>query len=110
MKILVTGSNGLLGQKLVYKLRNTSDDCIATARGENRLIQQDGYVYDALDITNKKNVEDVFSKYLPDAVINTAAMTNVDACETEREACWLMNVTAVENQVKTLEALKHANP
>jgi dTDP-4-dehydrorhamnose reductase len=51
-------------------------------------------------------VETVFAKHLPDVVINTAAMTNVDACETERDACWAMNVTAVDNQVQTLEALK----
>jgi len=110
MKILITGSNGLLGQKLVYKLRNQQGiTCIATARGENRLVKKDGYDYETLDITSKENVEKVFAKFLPDAVINTAAMTNVDACETEREACWAMNVTAVEHQVKTLEQLKKSN-
>src|SRR5687768_4157820 len=107
MKILITGSNGLLGQKLVYKLRAKQGiTCIATARGENRLIKKDGYTYASLDITDKKNVEEVFSHYLPDVVINTAAMTNVDACETEKEASWLMNATAVGYQVKTLEDLK----
>ncbi len=111
MKILITGSNGLLGQKLVYKLRNTKAiTCIATARGENRLVKQDGYVYETLDITNSENVAHVFSKHLPDVVINTAAMTNVDACETEKEACWAMNVTSVYNQVKTLEDLKSKDP
>jgi dTDP-4-dehydrorhamnose reductase len=106
-KILITGSNGLLGQKLVYKLRNnTNITCIATARVANRLVKTDGYVYEALDITNLQNVNDVFLKHKPDVVINTAAMTNVDACETEKEACWLLNVTAVENQIKTLEKLK----
>lgn len=110
MKILITGSNGLLGQKLVYKLRNRTDvTCIATARGNNRLAKQDGYSYDVLDITDSENVNQVFAKYLPDVVINTAAMTNVDACETEKEACWAMNVTAVDNQVKALEALKNKN-
>jgi dTDP-4-dehydrorhamnose reductase len=111
MKILITGSNGLLGQKLVYKLRGKKNiNCIATARGENRLIKQDGYVYETLDITNKQNVERVFKKIMPDVIINTAAMTNVDACETEKETCWLMNATAVEHQVKTLEQLKKDNP
>lgn len=106
-KILITGSNGLLGQKLVYKLRNREDViCIATARGENRLVKQDGYSYESLDITNKKNVEEVFAKYMPDVVINTAAMTNVDACETEKELCIAMNVTAVEHQIKALEKLQ----
>lgn len=110
MKILITGSNGLLGQKLVYKLRNDAGHtCIATARGENRLVKQDGYIYESLDITDKKNVEAVFEKHLPDVIINTAAMTNVDACETEKETCWLMNTTAVEHQVNTLQDLKNKN-
>src|SRR5436190_13132716 len=107
MKILITGSNGLLGQKLVYKLRNLNGvTCIATARGENRLVKREGYEYASLDITDEKNVTDVFSKYLPNVVINTAAMTNVDACETERENALLMNATAVAYQVKTLEKLQ----
>ncbi|MBA2610395.1 MAG: SDR family oxidoreductase [Bacteroidetes bacterium] len=111
MKILITGSNGLLGQKLVYKLRNNKAlTCIATARGGNRLVKQDGYVYETLDITSLKNVEEVFSKHQPDVVINTAAMTNVDACETEKETCWAMNVTSVHNQVKALEELKINEP
>src|ERR1041384_1925313 len=110
MKILITGSNGLLGQKLVYKLREKPGiEVLATARGENRLVKQDGYSYATLDITNKKNVEEVFGRFMPDAVINTAAMTNVDACETEKETCWLMNVTAVTYQVNALETLKSSH-
>jgi dTDP-4-dehydrorhamnose reductase len=107
MKILITGSNGLLGQKLVYKLRNRERvTCIATARGENRLVQQEGYLYEALDITDQEQVRAVFGKYLPDVVINTAAMTNVDACETDREGSWLLNATSVAYQVGALETLK----
>jgi len=110
MKILVTGSNGLLGQKLVYKLKAKSGiTLIATARGENRLIDKSDYVYEQLDITNHANVKSVFEKHKPDVVINTAAMTNVDACETQREEAWLMNATAVEHQVKVLESMKSSN-
>ena len=110
-KILITGSNGLLGQKLVYKLKErTGISCIATARGENRLVSKSGYEYAALDITDYGNVEAVFTKYKPDVVINTAAMTNVDACETDRDNCWLLNVTAVANQVKVLETLQDQDP
>ncbi len=111
MKILITGSNGLLGQKLVYKLKNNSDiTCIATAKGDNRLVKQDGYVYEALDITNLQNVSDVFTRHLPDVVINTAAMTNVDACETDKEGALLLNTTSVKNQVTVLEKLSKENP
>ncbi len=110
-KILITGSNGLLGQKLVYKLKDKGNiTCIATARGENRLVSKDGYQYAELDITDYKNVESVFKTYLPDVVINTAAMTNVDACETDKENCWLMNVSAVDNQVKVLTKLQNKDP
>lgn len=111
MKILVTGSNGLLGQKLVYKLRNNSGHkCIATARGENRLVLQDGYEYASLDITNYGEVLQVFSNFLPDVIINTAAMTNVDACETDREGALLLNATSVKYQVEVLEELQRQNP
>lgn len=110
-KILITGSNGLLGQKLVYKLKDkASISCIATARGENRLVNKEGYTYASLDITNYNSVASVFKQFMPDVVINTAAMTNVDACETDREGAKLLNVTAVQNQVTVLEELMKLNP
>lgn len=107
MKILITGSNGLLGQKLVYRLKQKPGvTLIATARGENRLVDKSGYVYDSLDITDYNNVKAVFEKHKPDVIINTAAMTNVDACETDRDGALLMNATSVEHQVKVLESLQ----
>lgn len=109
-KILITGSNGLLGQKLVYKLKDKANvSCIATARGENRLVNKNGYTYAELDITNYDNVAKVFKEFMPDVVINTAAMTNVDACETDRDGAKLLNVTAVQNQVSVLEELMKQN-
>ena len=36
-------------------------------------------------------------------------MTNVDLCETEKEACWLMNTTSVEYQINSLEKLQKEN-
>ncbi len=102
-KYLITGSNGLLGQKLVYELLKRSDiEVVATSVGENRLINKSGYVYESLDITDKKQVENIFLKHQPDVVINTAAMTNVDACETKRDECWKLNVNAVENIVDAI--------
>ena len=51
-RILITGSNGLLGQKLVELLRTQANvDLIATARGANRLPVREGYTYASLDIT-----------------------------------------------------------
>lgn len=107
---MITGSNGLLGQKLVYTLLKRSDcEIIATSKGENRLKTKEGYVYRSLDIVNKAEVEKIVKEYLPDTVINTAAMTNVDACETDKKGCWDLNVTAVKNIVDVLEDIKSEN-
>ncbi|MFN8711980.1 MAG: SDR family oxidoreductase [Bacteroidota bacterium] len=112
--ILITGSNGLLGQKLVYNLlgRNRSGaqfNIIATSKGDNRLRIQEGYIYQPLDITDEHQVAEMFAKYKPDVVINTAAMTNVDACENNREQAKQLNVDAVGYQVKALEAMRSAD-
>ena len=96
-KILLTGSNGLLGQKLVELVSHYSDyELIATSRGENRLSNKLGYTYHTLDITDKDDVEMVMDKFKPEFVINSAAMTNVDQCETQKDECWQLNVRAVE--------------
>lgn len=106
-KILITGSNGLLGQKLVLLLSQQSDiQLIATARGKNRLPFTDGYEYQEMDITNAEQVAGVIAETRPEAIIHTAAMTNVDQCEAEKELCWAMNVKAVEHLVEACE--KHA--
>jgi len=102
--ILITGSNGLLGQKLVYRLLKEKDvKIIATSKGPNRLNMKDGYTYESLDITNEKEVKDIITKYAPDSVINTAAMTDVDGCESKPEECRKMNVVAVEYLINALK-------
>jgi len=96
-KILITGSNGLLGQKLVELLLSAKDiQIIATARGENRLPFHDGYEYQSMDITNREQVQEVVANTKPNVIIHTAAMTNVDQCESEKAACWAQNVSSVE--------------
>jgi dTDP-4-dehydrorhamnose reductase len=104
MKILITGSNGLLGQKLVSLLsQNTDIQLFATSKGKNRIATTQGYEYLEMDITNVEEVEKIIDKTRPDAIIHTAAMTNADQCEAEKELCWKMNVTATEYLVKASE-------
>jgi len=97
MRILITGANGLLGQKLVELLDDDlAVDLVASARG-NLILPLKRGTFLPLDITDLSSVEKVLAQAKPDVVINTAAMTQVDQCETDREACWKNNVTAVEN-------------
>ena len=96
MKYLITGANGLLGQKLVALLRSKPEiECIATGRGVNRNPPGEDYVYHTMDITVPDNISSAFDLTQPDVVIHTAAMTQVDQCEHDREDCWKQNVDAV---------------
>ncbi|MDB5015150.1 MAG: dTDP-4-dehydrorhamnose reductase [Daejeonella sp.] len=99
-RILVTGSNGLLGQKLTDRLiGDPKFHLISTSKGVNRHPKQDGYEYAEMDVCDLNNVKNIVSRFKPDAVIHTAAMTNVDQCEDNKDLAWLMNVEAVKNLI-----------
>jgi dTDP-4-dehydrorhamnose reductase len=97
-KILVVGSNGLLGQKMTELLLRGSPHSVVLSSIEPRpVVSYQAVEYLQLDITSKKDVKQAFAATEPDVVINCAGMTNVDACETEREATWKVNVGGVES-------------
>jgi dTDP-4-dehydrorhamnose reductase len=100
-KVLITGSNGLLGQKLISLLR--LDDnyiVIASAKGKNRFPDYDGYIFRSMDVCDREDVANTVDELKPNFIIHTAAMTNVDQCETDRDDCWQLNVRAVEYLVE----------
>lgn len=103
-RVLVTGSNGLLGQKITERLLETGQfELVATSKGANRFPVTEGYVYAEMDILDPLSVQEVVEKYQPDAIIHTAAMTNVDTCEDQRELARSLNVTAVETLIAIAE-------
>lgn len=105
MRILVTGANGLLGQKIILQLHDTPDvEVIATAR-RPAAIKLANSEYHTMDITDRQHVENVLRMTMPDVVIHTAAMTQVDDCELQREDCWKTNVEAVSHIVDACKAL-----
>lgn len=101
MRILITGANGLLGQKLVTLLQQDKNvQLIATAR--TPLVQNlTTGEFHQLDTTNHLQVSEVIYKTKPDVIINTAAMTNVDSCEIDHGACIANNVTAVGHLIES---------
>ena len=102
--ILVTGTNGLLGQKILYQLKSLSEvHLIASSKGVNRTRDITNYVYVDLDITDEQQLAAVFKTYKPDTLINTAAFTNVDGCELNKGDCWKLNVDAVKNMIELCE-------
>jgi dTDP-4-dehydrorhamnose reductase len=98
-KILLTGANGLLGQKTAEVFaRETEHElllCDLTGKAE----EPRKYSYISLDITDKEKVKQAVKEYKPDIIINAAAYTDVDGCETERELSWRVNVDAVKNLI-----------
>ncbi len=96
MRILITGSNGLLGQKLVKLCLERGLNFIATSKGENRNPDCPTINYLSLDISIFSEINNVFQFYYPTHVIHTAAITNVDYCEEHNDECQIMNVDATK--------------
>lgn len=97
MKVIITGSNGLLGQNLIDLLLREKEkyQVFGFSRGENRS-GRDDFEYVNIDITNEKHLKESIDNIQPDCIINTAAMTNVDACENDRDSCYDLNVNVVQ--------------
>jgi dTDP-4-dehydrorhamnose reductase len=97
MRVLVTGSNGLLGTKLLAAmLRRPHLTPLAASRGTcaNRHLGE--FPFYALDVADAAQVREVVARAAPDAVVHTAAMTDVDGCERDPRGAWTVNVRATE--------------
>ncbi len=94
--ILLTGSNGLLGQKIVQNLAGLPYiKLIATSRGVNRHPLRKGYSYHELDLTDHIELAKLYHEVKPQDVIHTAAITKVDYCEDHHEECDAVNIEVV---------------
>ena len=83
MKILIVGSNGMLGHDLQKALKNNHELILTTSK--------------TLDITDEKQVMDVICENKPDIVINSAAYTDVDGCEENQDVAYAVNGQGVRN-------------
>jgi len=90
-KLFVTGSSGLLGNKIVELAREDYE--VIPSHNTNPLHSNSI----KLDITDRKQVLNLFTKLKPDLTIHTASETNVDKCETQKEQAWKTNVEGTHN-------------
>jgi dTDP-4-dehydrorhamnose reductase len=72
MKVVVTGARGLLGGEVVRHFAAAGDDVVALDRA-------------SLDIGDRDAVRQLLERERPDYIINAAACTDVDGCETDTE-------------------------
>ena len=97
-RILICGANGLLGQRLSLMLSTQNDyEVLNTSIERSYVYDNKLFDYNQLDVTNRSDVKSLVSSFQPDVILNAAAATNVDWCESNREEAWKVNVTAVEN-------------
>ena len=95
LKILIIGGSGTIGSKIVEQFQSSNiifDYTFLT----NPIPSKIGYM---LDITNRKYTIELITKLNPDIVIHTAALTNVDLCETNNVLANLINVQGTKNIV-----------
>ncbi len=98
-RIMIVGSNGMLGQRLVNHFVARKDVEILLTSAEEKSYFEN-LEYRQIDITNRKNVKKIILEFYPDIIINVAAFTNVDKCETEKELAWKINAEGVEHLAK----------
>lgn len=96
MNILITGTNGLLGQYLVRDLVLAGHTITATGRGECRLPADAaaGAQYITLDITDEPAVYKTIKEVNADIIVHAAAMAQPDACELDKDGCRKTNTEA----------------
>lgn len=96
MKILITGGNGQLGNEL-KSILTTGMAEIGKSPIDVSNVEAIYTDADELDITNLKEVKEVVAKEKPDVIINCAAYTNVDGCESNQDAAFKVNALGPRN-------------
>jgi len=96
MRVLITGSNGLLGQKLVKTFSSDHQTTGIDLQIES-FIPEENFTYQNLSIFQTENLAGFIYTLNPEVVINTAAYTDVDNCEDNKELAWETNVEGVKN-------------
>ena len=104
MKILITGSNGQLGNEL-QKIVATGKAEIGAVSEEIKNAEVFAMDVDTLDITNLEQVKKVLNEVKPDVVINCAAATNVDGCEANQDLAFKINSLGPRNLAMVAEEL-----
>ncbi|HKJ81539.1 MAG TPA: dTDP-4-dehydrorhamnose reductase [Ignavibacteriaceae bacterium] len=94
-RILVTGANGMLGQRTInfYKaIENVQ--LMGTSVEEEPVFNDVDYI--SCDLSDRDEIKKIISDFCPDFIVNAAAFTNVDLSESEKELAWKINVKGVE--------------
>jgi dTDP-4-dehydrorhamnose reductase len=94
-RILLVGCNGMLGQRTAeFYLNNTDVQLLGCSIEKTAVSKNIDYI--ECDITRREKIKKIILDFYPDFIINTAAYTDVDKSESERELAWKINVKGLE--------------
>lgn len=96
MRVLLTGGSGRLGYELRALLGN------GVARAES--LELHAPTSSELDVTDDHAFHQAAVDLRPDTIIHAAAYTDVAGAETDREACWAVNVVGARNAAEAAAA------
>lgn len=96
MKVLITGAKGQLGKQITNILRNGQSE-IGKLPQEYENVEIIGVDVDVLDITDINAVRSYLTDVKPEIIINCAAYTNVDACESNEDLAFKINALGPRN-------------
>ena len=104
MKIMITGCKGQLGNELQTIIKNKRSEIGAVP---DDIVGAEVIPVDIedLDITDASAVLKFVASHKPDVIINCAAMTNVDGCETNYETAFKVNAAGVRNLACAAESI-----
>jgi dTDP-4-dehydrorhamnose reductase len=105
MKILITGSKGQLGSQIINIIKNGESE-LGQISELYRESEVKGIDIEDLDITNLVAVKEYINEFKPDIVINPAAYTNVDGCESNEDLAFKVNSIGARNIARACEEVK----
>ena len=100
--VMITGSNGFIGQKLTRHILDTGEQYTVLGCSYSPDISDivhPRYRFEQMDITDRGRVDAVITAYSPEVIIHSAAISGVDDCENDKIHSRNVNVRGTENLV-----------
>jgi dTDP-4-dehydrorhamnose reductase len=100
MKVLITGTNGFLGNHLLSYLAKFDFQLYSITRSaliNHQKVEVQSFIG---DVTNKMFIEEVIQNIKPNAIVHCAAMSKPDDCENNKELCWKTNVLSTQHLIE----------